>query len=155
MRDPRVEQYARLLVERCIDVQPRWQVLVRSTPLARPRVEEVVRLIARRGAYVLKRISFVLTEGGEDPIWTTEAPEELLSELPAAELHTLQTIDALIVIVAPENMRDGKQVPADRQALIAKAYEPIMPRIANDEIPWVGCYYPTPAAAQEAGMPLS
>src|SRR5438477_201067 len=55
--DPRVEQYARLLVERSLDVQPGWQVMVIATPLARPLVEELVRQIARRGAWPLVRLS--------------------------------------------------------------------------------------------------
>ena len=51
MRDPRVHEYARLLVDRCVGVQPGWEVLVRATPLARPLVEAVTEEIARRGAY--------------------------------------------------------------------------------------------------------
>ena len=48
--DPRVEKLAGLLVERCIDVQPGWQVLVMGHPGARPLLEEVCRQIgaARR-----------------------------------------------------------------------------------------------------------
>jgi leucyl aminopeptidase (aminopeptidase T) len=34
--DPRVQEYARLLVERSIDVQPGWQVLVLAQPAAQP-----------------------------------------------------------------------------------------------------------------------
>ena len=30
--DARIDAYARLLVERCLDVQPGWQVVVRSSP---------------------------------------------------------------------------------------------------------------------------
>jgi leucyl aminopeptidase (aminopeptidase T) len=37
--DPRVEAYAKLLVEKCIDVQPGWQVIVRAGVLARPLIE--------------------------------------------------------------------------------------------------------------------
>ena len=54
----RVEQYAELLVARSLDVQPGWQVMVAATPHARPLVEEVVRGIARRGAYPLVRLAF-------------------------------------------------------------------------------------------------
>ena len=36
MRDPRDEQYASILVETCIDVQPGWQVIVLASPLGRP-----------------------------------------------------------------------------------------------------------------------
>ena len=37
--DSRVQEYARLLVERSIDVQPDWQVMVISQPAARPLLE--------------------------------------------------------------------------------------------------------------------
>jgi leucyl aminopeptidase (aminopeptidase T) len=53
MRDPRDEQYARILVETCIDVQPGSQVIVVASPLARPLLAGVCRAIARRSAYAL------------------------------------------------------------------------------------------------------
>lgn len=153
MADPRIGQYAELLVDRCVDVQPGWQVLVNSSPLARPLYEEVVRRIARRGAYALPRLSF---DGGgaSDVVWAEEAPEELLAELPPVERHAYETIDALVVIVAPENVRDGLSLSPERQALLRKATAPIVPRMLGGEIAWVGCQYPTPALAQEAGMTL-
>src|SRR5262249_30356524 len=60
MRDPRDEQYARILVETCIDVQPGWQVVVAASPRAQPLVGEVCRALARRGAYALPRPFFAL-----------------------------------------------------------------------------------------------
>ena len=56
MRDPRDEQYARLLVEECIDVQPGWQVLVAPACSGARSIEEVMRVIAERGAYALPRL---------------------------------------------------------------------------------------------------
>jgi len=47
--DPRVEQYAKLLVETCVDVQPGWQVLVTGSYLARPLLEAVSSEVGRRG----------------------------------------------------------------------------------------------------------
>jgi leucyl aminopeptidase (aminopeptidase T) len=44
--DPRIEAYARLLVD-CVGPQPGWQVLVRSQPLGRRLVEEVSRELGR------------------------------------------------------------------------------------------------------------
>ena len=155
MRDPRVEAYARLLVETCVDVQPGWQVMIRSTPLARPLVEEVITLLARRGAYPLLRLSFTGETGGGHPNWVEEAPEELLRTMPSIDRYTLEQIDAAIVIVAPENTRDGSSVSPDRQALLRQAYQPVIARLLSDDFPWVGCQYPTPALAQEAGMTLA
>ncbi len=152
MPDPRIEEYARLLVERCVDVQPRQQVLVQSSPVARPLVEEVVRQVARRGAYALTRLSW--SPGLTDTAWAEEAPEELLSELPGIDRYALDTVDAAIAIVAPENVRDGMSVSAERQQLLRQSPAPVLHRFMNDEVKWVGCQYPTPALAQEAGMTL-
>ena len=75
----RVEQLAELLVGRSLGVQAGWQVMVTATPLARPLVEELVRAIARRGAYPLVRLSFTdLERVPFETVWAEEAPEELL-----------------------------------------------------------------------------
>ena len=58
--DPRVEAYAKLLCERCLRVQPGMQVVIRTTPLARPAVLALERELARRGAYPILRIGFDL-----------------------------------------------------------------------------------------------
>ena len=42
--------------------------------------------------------------------------------------------------------------PRERMAAFQGAYRPAMERIFRHELPWVGCQYPTPALAQEAGM---
>jgi aminopeptidase len=152
LTDPRVEAYARLLVERCVDVQPGWQVGVSSGPLARPLVVEVIRLIARRGAYALPRMSVTESLLPRDATWAAEAPEELLRELAPLERVFWEEVDADIVILAPENTREGSEVSPERQALLRQAMLPVLPRILNYELKWVGCMYPTPAIAQDAGM---
>jgi aminopeptidase len=152
VHDPRVQRYAQLLVERCVDVQPGWQVLVMGHPLGRPLIDEVVRLIARRSAYALVRLGFTLPVN--ESIWTREAPEELVTELPAIEAYQYDHIDSYIVVQAHENTREGLDRPAPRAALLRKARLPhIEPFIAGEK-PWVGCQYPTQALAQDAGMTL-
>jgi aminopeptidase len=153
MRDPRVPEYARLLVERCARVEPGWEVLVYATPLARPLVEEVVRTIARRGAYALTRLSF---RGGRllDRTWIAEAPEELLGELPPIERYAAEHVDAVVSIEAPENTREDTEISAARLGRAQQAGRPLLERLGAHEIPWVLCQYPTPALAQEAGMGL-
>jgi aminopeptidase len=150
MPDPRIERYARLLVETCVDVQPGWQVLVHSGPLARPLVEEVSRAVARRGAHALLR----LTLDGEtlNVPWLEKASEELLAEPAALRVHELETADALIGIQAPENTLQLSAVSAERLALVQGAYRQAMRRVFSGEMPWVGCQFPTPALAQNAGM---
>src|SRR5919201_6985583 len=113
MADPRVQQYGRLIVERSLDVQPRWQVVIRTTPLARPLLEEVVRLIARRGAYALQRIGFTLWP--IDDVWAREVPEDVLAEMAPIDLYTSDRMDARITIEAPENTREGSDITGSRR----------------------------------------
>jgi aminopeptidase len=155
MADPRIQEYARLLVERSIDPQPGWQVVVLSNYLARPLVEEVVRLLGRRGAYPFVQLSL----GGEDlwpleTVWAEEVPLDAIAERPPLRVAIEDEIDAWIRIGAPENTREGAELEAERRAALAKAGRPLVDRRLAFEIPWVTCRFPTPALAQDAGMSL-
>jgi aminopeptidase len=154
MADPRIESYARLLVETCLDVQPGWQVVVGSSYLGRPLVEEVCRQIGGKGAYALMRIGFNGIGVGPDLAWVKAAPDELLKELPSIDRYALENLDAVMVIVAPENTREASAIPQERLQLMQAAARPANERIISGEVPWVGCQYPTPALAQEAEMSL-
>jgi aminopeptidase len=150
--DPRIEEYAKLLVERCVDVQPGWQVVVGSHPLGRPLVDEVCRHIAKRGAYALLRLGYGMS-GGSDA-WIKEAPEELLQKVPSVDAYTFENIDCNIFIMAPENTRDGADIPAERMQLLQAARQPYVEPFMSHKKAWVGCQWPTPALAQDAGMTL-
>ena len=149
MKDPRLEEYARLVVD-CIHPEPGWNVLVRSQPLGRPLVEEVTRELGRRGVRALVRLGFDSVGG----VFVREAPLELLGTVSDIERHEIETANSYIAIIAPENTRDGTDVPAERsrvwQAARRGPHEPYL----RDEKPWTGCYYPTEAVAQDAGMTL-
>jgi len=70
VRDPRIDEYARLLVERSVGVQPGWQVQVRSTPLARPLVEAVLDDVSVGRDVEAPYLQLVL-----ERIWQTEREE--------------------------------------------------------------------------------
>jgi aminopeptidase len=151
--DPRVERYAALLVETCIDVQPGWQVLVSGGILARPLLEEVSRLIARRGAYALQRVS---TNGyGTNVPWVQEAPEALLDTAAPIEAYAWEHVDGLVSVEAPENTRELAAVPQERLMRYQRGLRAHQERIFTHELKWVGCQYPTPALAQDAELPLA
>ena len=153
MADPRDREYARLLVDTCVGVQPGWQVLVQASPLARPLVDELLRTIAERGAYALLRLLWSGSLFGATE-WIRHAPMELLENPAPFELRTLEEIDALIVVQAPENTRQLTVVDSARNTAHQSGFRPAMDRVFNHELPWVGCQYPTPALAQEAGLSL-
>jgi aminopeptidase len=151
MADARLQAYARLLVERCVDVQPGWQVVVTSSPYGAPLVAEVLRAIGRRGAYGLPRIQLA----GLEELWQREAPEELLARVAPVEAFAYEHADCLIVIEAPENTREGSDVPPERVTAVRKARRPLLEPYISDRKAWVGCQYPTQALAQAAGMTLA
>jgi aminopeptidase len=152
--DPRVRALAELMVGRCLDVQPGWQVSVRASPLARPLVREVARAIGRRGAYYLPRINWGPERFRADLDWALEAPLELLGELPPIEAHQVAEEDARLTIRAPEDVHAGAELDAERRRLLQQAGEPASRRARALDVRWALVEYPTEAAAAEAGMTL-
>ena len=150
MAEDRLGAYAELLVGRCVEVQPDWQVLVEASPLAQPLVDEVMRAIARRGAYALLRMGLP----GLDDVWLKEAPAELVARLAPIEAYALEHADCRILIEAPENTRDGSDVPAERMTALRHARRPLLEPFLAHRKAWVICQYPTPSLAQDAGMTL-
>jgi aminopeptidase len=151
--DPRVAAYGELLVDRCLDVQPGWQVLIRSQPAARPVLDEIMRLIARKGAYPILRMNFSLWP--IDEVWAQVAPDELVAELSEIDRFAADHMDARITLEAPDNTRGVAELSPERRALTRKASAPFFRRTMSHEIPWVSCQFPTPAFAQEAGMSVA
>jgi aminopeptidase len=127
-------------------------VLVTGGQLARPLIEEVSRLVGKRGAYALQRAS--LTGYGTNIPWAQEAPDELLDTPAPIEAYAFDNADALISIEAPENTRELTGLPAERLARLQSGLRPHLERMFTHELKWVGCQYPTPALAQEAGLSL-
>ena len=75
-------------------MQPGWQVVVSAGMLARPLVECVSRLLGRRGAYAVQRLSLAGT--GINVPWAQEAPDELLGNPASIETHPFHEADAWI-----------------------------------------------------------
>src|SRR5688500_3501447 len=142
------------MVNRCLDVQPGWQVSVRASPLARPLVREVARAIGRRGAYYLPRINWGPERFRPDLDWALEAPLELLGELPSIEAHQVAYEDARLTIRAPEDVHAGSELDPERRKLLQQAGEPASRRARALDVRWALVEYPTEAAAAEAGMTL-
>jgi aminopeptidase len=151
MRDPRVEEYARLMVDTAVGVQPGWQVIVAGGFLGRPLLEEVCKLIGQRGAYALLRVAFGGSIGTPFS-WLREAPIELLENPAPLEVHTLKEIDALIAVDAPENTRNAASVPQERLAAAQAGMRPALEHMFDGSLAWTGGQFPTPALAQDAGM---
>src|SRR5438105_15271693 len=106
MADPRIDAYARLLVERCVGVQPGWEVLIRSTTLARPLIEAVIEEIGRRGAHPLLQLTFE-TIGGP---FARTAPIEVLREAAPLQRRIWGECDAMSTISSPGKNGAGSEL---------------------------------------------
>lgn len=148
MRDPRMDEYARLLVERSVAIQPGWQVSVRGTPLARPLIEAVIERIARIGAYPILQLSFEQIGGP----FAREAPVEVLREPAPLQRRIWEEVDAFISIWGPENAREGAELSEERRAALQQMATVMRERTMAMEAPWVIAEYPVHSMAQDAGM---
>jgi aminopeptidase len=154
-RSTRVERLAELLVGRSLGVQPGWQVMISATALARPLVEELVRSIARRGAYPLVRLSFTdLERVPFETVWAEEAPEELLSVPAPSDVRARREIDARVILFSAENVYGSSDLAPERRLALRTAARAAIDPAAELEKPWVSCPFPTQALAQEAGLSL-
>jgi aminopeptidase len=151
VRDPRIDDYARLLVDRSVGVQPGWQVLVRASHLARPLVEAVLEQVARKGAYPILQLSFEQTGGP----FAREAPLDVLREPAPLQRRIWEEADAFIAIYGPENTREGAELSEERQAAIRQMSAPMRERTMALAVPWVVAEYPVSSAAQDAGMTIA
>lgn len=150
MRDPRIDEYARLLVERSVAIQPGWQVSVRGTHLARPLIEAVIEQIARIGAYPMLQLSFEQIGGP----FAREAPIELLRVPAPLQRQIWEEVDAFIIILAPESEREGADLSDERRSALQQMSTVMRERTMAMAAPWVIAEYPVESLARNAGMTL-
>ena len=130
-------------------------MLVVGSPLARPLIEEIVR--RDRPARGLAHRASSASSGGplalRVHLGAETAPLELLGERSPLRVAIEESVDAWIRVGAPENTRDGADLPLDRRQAPRPGGAPAHSRAASHfDIPWLTCRYPTPALAQDAGM---
>jgi aminopeptidase len=150
-RDPRIDEYARLLVDRSVGVQPGWQVAIRGNHLGRPLIDAVVEQIARKSAYPILQIQFEQLGGP----FAREAPLDLLRVPAPLQKRIWEEVDAVISVYSPEDAHEGSDLSEERQAATQEMMAPLRERTMSLAIPWVIADWPVQSLADEAGMTLS
>jgi aminopeptidase len=140
------DAFAELLAGYCLEVEPGQQVLVGSTTLAAPLLLALQRELLEREAWPLIRAEL---PGAQEGFWAA-APDSLLDGFPAAELAEATAVDAFLNIQATENANALAGVDPARLTRGARARVPLREtRLARR---WAITLWPTPSAAQQAGM---
>jgi aminopeptidase len=140
------DAFAALLCDYCLEVRAGQQILVRSTTLASPLLLSLQRAVLERAAWPLIRPSLPEQEA---EFWAA-ARDSHLDAFAPADLAEAESVDAFLRIDAPSNTRALAAVDPARLARAMRAREPV--REATLARRWCGTLWPTPAAAQQAGM---
>ncbi len=154
MVDQRVTRLAEVLVDHSVRVQKGENVYLQTDSwLAMPLVQEVYRLIIRRGGHPYPHIGLNPNGGSTDRIFMEEASDEQIDHLSAQALVDMQAMHCYIGIGASENTRHLSGIDPTRISRRQKATRPVTD--ARLEKRWVVTRYPTNAMAQEADMGLA
>jgi aminopeptidase len=140
--------FANLLCGYCLDVQPREQVLVRSTTLAAPLLLEVQRAILEREAWPLLRVELP----GESAAFYEHARDVHLDDVPRVAFEEARRTDAVLGIQAPADRHELADVDPQRIARLARARRELREQTMKKR--WCSTLWPTEAGARQAGMAL-
>ncbi|WP_216318523.1 aminopeptidase [Deinococcus aestuarii] len=141
------ERHAELLADYCIGVKPGDRVYVGASTLALPLVEALHRVLLRRGARPVVRLSYP----EQDENVQRYASDEVLGSVHPAEVEDARALDASIRILTPtppDTGLDPERAARHRASLAPLAMSRLHPR-------WNLTLYPTPFGAQAAGLTLA
>ena len=143
---PDPDAFAALLCDWCLEPQEGDQVLVATSIPGMPAALAVHAALLARGAWPLMRLTGdVLGES-----FYRHASDAHLDSFAPLELAEAEAVDAYLTITAPTNTRALAEVDPARIARAGRARAPITEARLMSR--WCGTLWPTPAAAQQAGM---
>lgn len=147
MIHPTLERYASLLVGYCTDVQPGEKVLVSVDASALPLARALYREVLRAEAEPFLHVSY--PEQTADLIEL--ASDRLIDSQALVQLQEMQSMQAFIRVSASDNATSLAGFDTARLGALNKRLVEVNQHRVN-RTKWVLSLYPTPAAAQGAGM---
>ena len=155
MKDPRIENLAKILVNYSVSVKPGDSVFILGHTIALPLVNEVVRHVLRAGGYPLPWFE-------NDELLATmlsEASDAQLDWVSPLEKMAYHEMDVLISLRAASNTRTLTSIDPDkqrrRQTARRELQETYLKRSAEGNLRWTVTAYPCHAFAQDADMSLA
>ncbi len=151
MKDPRITQFAEILVDYSTRVKKGDVVLINAAGLeALPLVKELHYLCLKRGAAY---VEYAFSVPEIDRNFYNLANKQQLDHFPQHKLDFFKTLTVYIGIAAGDN----SMVMANARQEAMVAYQKLTKPLVDQRVKhtrWVVTRYPTHAAAQEAGMSL-
>lgn len=145
------EALAEKLVNQCASIKEGEFVLISGGIRDIELLENIVINVGKKGAFAILTI-------GSDRMsrrWVTEVPEKYDSRTPESDLKLFGFITTVINVDYSEAIGLFADIPAERFAARAKAYEPVNDLISKRNIKGVSLgngLYPTEASAKQFGL---
>ena len=155
MRDPRVENLARILVAYSTEVKEGDTCLIEGPSAAEPLIAAIYEQVLKAGGLPVLSVGF----DGQQAAYFKHASDRQLEWISPLSSWASEQSDCRIAIWADTNTRELSGVAPERQTLRRAAtrelMETMMKRSAQGEHRWVGTMYPTNAHAADAEMSLA
>ena len=146
------QAYAELLVDYCLDIQPKDRLLIKTTYLAEPLLQAIYALCVKKGAIVECDLHFKR----QAELFYTHAADATLEELPPFYTHAVSEFNKFLTISAPFDANELSGVSPDRlsarQKVLAPLKKTMLDRGAKNDVTWTICMMPTPALAEISDM---
>ena len=154
MADPRIEKYAKILIDYSTKVKPGDLVAIHTSTAAEELVQVMIAQILDRGAFP----HVILDVANQEELFYNHATDELLDFVPRSHKMAFEEFNVLFKIRCETNTRALSHVDPARQGRRQKALSPLlaaqMQRGATNALRWMSTHFPNQAYAMEAEMGL-
>jgi aminopeptidase len=154
MRDPRVTNLARILVEHSARVKQGDVCTIEGSSAAEPLLQAVYEEVLKAGGNPIVQMAL----DGQQSAFFKHATDEQLEWVSPTSEWVVENADVRIAVMATQNTRALSQVAPERQTKVQAARQHLMKKMmersAAGEYRWALTLFPTNAYAAEAGMSL-
>ncbi len=154
MRDPRVENLARILVQHSAAVKPGDVCVIEGPTVAEPLVRSVYEQVLDAGGNPIVAMDF----DGASAAFFERASDAQIEWISPTTRWIAEESDVRLRLMASQNTREMSAIDPARQTLRQKAMAPLMgammKRAAEGEHRWALTIFPTNAYASGAAMSL-
>lgn len=149
MKDPRIEQLAKNLIEYSVELKPGEKILIENTGNEVPLTRELIKYAYKAGG-----IPFLTVKNQELlRALLCECTEEQMKETASFEINRMKEMKAYIGIRAADNVSEMSSVPSDKMHLYMKYYsKPLHSDLRVKKTKWCVLRYPNSSMAQLAGV---
>ena len=149
------KKYADLLVNYCFEMKKGDRILVRTTYLAEPLLQELTRAVYKAGGHIEIMLGF----DKQDDLYLDHASEDQLDYIPTLLKKAMEEFECYLFIRAPFSLDSNQKENLEKAARVKQARKEMMKtysaRTATKDLKRNLCIFPTEALAQQANMSLS